>query len=112
MILYDIMKKSLFIQVFGDYPLIRVLDFLIENNIFDYSKTQIAELSEVSFNTLDVFWNKLKKMGIIKRTRRVGRSEMYQLNKENPIAMMLIEMDKKIILKSIEGIKIPVRVRK
>ncbi len=96
------MERSLFLEVFGEYPQIKVLDFLIENDIFDYSKTQIAELSGISFNTLETFWDKLLDEGIIKETRRVGNSQMYQLNKENPIVKMLLEIDKKLMLESIE----------
>jgi len=53
---------SVFIDLFGDYPLIRILDFFLEEYLFDYSKTQVAELSGVSFNTLELFWNKLIKL--------------------------------------------------
>ncbi len=96
------MKKSLLLEFLGDYPQIRVLDFLIENDIFDYSKTHIAELSGVSFNTLETLWEKLLEEGIIKKTRRVGNSQMYQLNKENPVVNMLFEMDKRLMLESIK----------
>ena len=37
------MEKSLLLEFLGDTPLIRVIDFLIENSIFDYTKTEIAE---------------------------------------------------------------------
>ena len=95
------MEKSLFLKVFGDYPQIKVLDFLIENDLFDYSKTQIAEQSGVSFNTLDTLWDNLLGEDILKETRKVGNSHMYQLNKENPIVKMLLEVDKKLMLESI-----------
>lgn len=36
------MERSLFLEVFGEYPQIKVLDFLIENDIFDYSKCFVA----------------------------------------------------------------------
>ncbi len=96
------MEKSIFLEVFGDYPLIRVLDFLIENDLFDYSKTQIAEQSEVSFNTLETFWNRLEKFKVIKPTRQVGNSHMYQLNKESPLVKKLLEIDKRLMLESIQ----------
>ena len=99
------MKKSIFIEVFGNYPQVRVLDFLIENDIFDYSKTQIAELSGLSFNTLETFWNKLLGEGIISETRRVGNSQMYQLNKKNPTVKILMEIDKKLMLESIDELE-------
>jgi len=95
------MKPKL-VEKFGDYPQVRVIGFLIENDVFDYSKTEIAELSEVSFNTLKTFWLKLENSGFVKETRRIGKSQLYQLNKDNEFARMLIEMDKKIILESME----------
>ncbi len=97
-----IVMKPKLIEKFGDYPQVRVIGFLIENDVFDYSKTEIAELSEVSFNTLKTFWSKLENSGFVKKTRRIGKSQLYQLNKENEFAKILIEMDKKIILKSIK----------
>ena len=94
-------QKSLFIDFFGDYPIIRVLDFLIENEIFDYSRKDIAKYSDVSWNTLEKFFKRLLKMKIIIRTRKVGKSDMYKINLENPIVKKLIEMDKGLMLGSI-----------
>jgi len=96
------MKKSVFIEFFGDYPIIRVLDFLIENEIFDYSKKDIAKYSGVAWNTLEKFFDRMVGKEIIIRTRKVGKSEMYKLNLENPIIQKLIEIDKKLILGSIK----------
>jgi hypothetical protein len=86
--------KSILLQVLGDYPQLRVLDFLMENYIFDYPKTQIAELSGVSFNTMETFWDKLIRSGMVERTRRVGKSEMYRINRKNPVVKKLFEIDK------------------
>ena len=104
--------KSLFIEVFGDYPLIRVLDFFLEEYLFDYSKTQVAELSGVSFNTLDIFWDRLINFNIIKKTRKVGNSEMYKLNLENPLVQKLMEIDKNLMIEASQEVKIPVKIRK
>ncbi len=103
---------SLFIEVFGDYPLIRVLDFFLEEYLFDYSKTQVAELSGVSFNTLDLFWDKLIKFGIIIKTRKIGNSEMYKLNLENPLVQKLMEIDKNLMIESAQKIRIPVKIKR
>lgn len=104
-------QKSMFLEVFGEYPLTKVLDFLLENDIFDYSKTQIADLSGVSFNTLETFWDKLLKFNIIVPTRKIGNSQMYILNKKSPVVQKLMEIDKKLMLESIaepEGIAMPI----
>lgn len=97
--------NSLFVDFFGDYPIIRVLDFLIENDLFDYSKKDIAKNSDVSWNTLETFWEKLEKTKVVKFTRKVGKANMYKLNKENQIVKQLIELDNKLLKKSMQEIE-------
>jgi DNA-binding transcriptional ArsR family regulator len=80
----------------GNTPFIRVISFLLENRIFDYSKTDIAKNAEVGWSTLHGIWKKLEELDIVILTRRVGKSKMYKLNEENPIVRKMIEIDAKI----------------
>lgn len=77
--------KSIFIRIFGTSPLMRILDFLVVNEEFDYSMVDIARFSEIGYSTLKLIWPKLESNEIIKQTRIVGKAKMYQLNLENPI---------------------------
>lgn len=90
--------ESLFVEFFGDYPLIRVLDFLIENRILDYTKTEIAKDSSVGWSTLHTFWDKLEKFGIVKPTRTIGRAQLFKLNEENPVVQKLVKLDMDLTL--------------
>lgn len=78
-------NKTAFLQIFGDSPILRVLDFLVVNEEFDYSMTDIAGLSGVGYSTLKLFWGKLEKEEIILNTRSVGKAKMYKLNSTNPV---------------------------
>jgi len=78
-------SKSIFLRTFGDSPILRVLDFLVVNEDFDYSMTDIANLSGVGYSTLKLFWKKLEKSGIVRMTRIIGRAKMYELNQNNPV---------------------------
>lgn len=91
-------RKSLFIEIFGDYPLIRILDFLIENRVFDYSRKDIAKLSGISYNTLKELFDKLIENELIIKTRKVGKSDMFQLNKSNPVSLKLLEIDRSLMI--------------
>ena len=81
------MNNSLFLKAFGGYPVNRVLDFLVIHEEFDYSMTEIAHESGVGYSTLKLFWPRLEKEKIVKKTRIVGNAKMYQLNFDNPIAI-------------------------
>ena len=77
--------KSVFLEIFGDSPILRVLDFLVVNEEFDYSMTDIAKLSGVGYSTLKLFWQKFEDDGIIKNIRTVGKAKMYKINVNNPV---------------------------
>ncbi|MEA3254349.1 MAG: hypothetical protein U9Q22_00760 [Candidatus Altiarchaeota archaeon] len=76
---------TLFIKTFGDSPALKVLMFLLENNIFDYPKTEIARNVHISRTTLNTFWDEFVKRGIIKKTRSIGRATFYQIDMGNQI---------------------------
>ena len=78
-------NKTAFLEIFGASPELKVLDFLIVNEDFDYSMTDIAEQSEVGYSTLKLFWNRLEKEGIVTKTRTVGKAKLYKLNMKNSI---------------------------
>ncbi len=77
--------KTVFLNIFGDSPVLRVLDFLVVNEDFDYSMTDIAQLSGVGYSTLKLFWNRLEESGIVANTRTVGKAKMYKLDISNPV---------------------------
>lgn len=88
------MDDSLFIRELGiKSPMLKVLDFLMDNESFDYSKTDIAEGSGLSRTTLFKVWPRLEALELIAATRTVGQAKMYRLNKQNPIVRKLIELD-------------------
>ena len=86
-------NKSFFLMQFGDTPQLRVLDFLIGFNFFDYPLTEIARNSNVSYNSLKVFFDDFVKSGIVIKTRKVGKSDYYKLNTDNFFVQNLIKLD-------------------
>lgn len=94
-------NKTLFLEHFGDTPQLRVLDFLIENYIFDFPMTEIAKESNVSYNSIKLFFGRFVKSGILIKTRKVGKSDYYKLNVENPFIKTLIQADWNLIKENI-----------
>ena len=90
------MEKSVFVEYFGDYPLIRVLDFLILSRGMDYSMTEIAQDSGVGWSSFSEIWSKLVEKDIVKLTITIGNAKLYKLNLGNPWVKELIRMDKTI----------------
>ncbi len=79
-------NKSAFLEYFGDTPKLRFLDFLIGNHFFDFNMTDMAREANISYNSLKSFFKEFLQKGIIVKTRRVGKSDMYKLNTNNATA--------------------------
>ncbi len=86
-------EKSVFVEYFGDYPLIRVLDFLIEGRELDYSMTEIAKNSGVGWTSFSELWPQLIEKEIVTFTRKIGNAKLFKLNTRNPWVKELIKMD-------------------
>ena len=85
--------ETVFREVFGASPLIKVLDFLITYQLFDYPLTEIAKNAGVSYSTLQTVWPNLVKNNLVVKTRRVGKSDLFQLNTAHPAVQQLIRLD-------------------
>ena len=77
-------------------PVLKVLNFLMDNQAFNYSKTNIAEGAGISRSTLFNIWSNLEDNYLVIATREVGRAKMYQLNKDSPIVKKVVELDRAV----------------
>ncbi len=84
-------NQSVFLEYFGDTPKLRFLSFLIGNHFFDFNMTDMAKEANISYNSLTSFFDEFLEKGIIIKTRRVGKSDMYRLNMENLIAQNFLK---------------------
>ena len=85
------MGKSKFLELFGESPINKVIDFLVVFDQFDYSMADIAENAGVGYSTLKELIPKLQKKKIIVKTRISGKSSMYKINNDNPSVRRFIE---------------------
>ena len=95
-------EKSLLLKLTGDMPLFRIIDFLIENKGMDYSKKDIAKGAGISRASLFNYWDEIEKHGIVKVTRKFGKTKLYAINTKNAIAQRIIELEKALISESMD----------
>lgn len=86
-------NESLFVKFFGGTPLVKTIDFLLENHLFDYTKKEIAEGAGISQSTLEKFWSQVEESAIIVKTRKIDKAQLYATNAESPIIKELSRVD-------------------
>ena len=96
----EVREETLFLSTLSmigiKSPALKILDFLMDNKVYDYSKTDIAKGAGISRTTLLTTWENLEKYGLVIETREVGRAKMYKLNLTNPVVRKFIELDNAI----------------
>ena len=100
--------KSVFLEYFGDTPQLRILDFLIENHFFDYPMTEIAKESNVGYHSFQKIFPIFIKSKILIKTRRIGKSDYYQLNIKHPFTKQLLPVYWSLIKGEILKDEIPI----
>ena len=98
-------EESIFLEVVGDSPRMRILQYLIEGRNFDYTLTDMLN-SEVSWGTLNSEFPKLIKLEIVVKVREVGRAKLYKINSENLIAKKLIDLYDSLVQKELNNPRI------
>jgi len=84
---------SVFVECFGGSPYIKVLDFLIQGQDFDYGMTEVARGAGVGWSAFTGVWRRLEEKKIVVATREIGNAKLFKLNRENPFVEKLIEFD-------------------
>ena len=94
-------EKSLLLQLTGEMPLFKVIDFLLDNKGMDYSKLDIAKGSGISRASLFNYWEELEKHGIVTVSRKFGKTKLYTLNVKNEVTQRIIELEKALIAEAL-----------
>ncbi len=75
--------KSILLELFGETPEIRLIDFFMDNPLFDFTKREIIEDLGMNKRTLYRVLPKLEEEGIVVVSRKIGRAKLYRINRES-----------------------------
>ena len=96
-------EKSLLIQLVGEAPLFKIMDFLVDNKGLSFTKEQIADGAGISRASLFNYWGELELRGIVKVSQKEGKTSHYTLNNTNPITKRILELELTLIQQAMEN---------
>lgn len=104
---------SLLIRALGSTPKLRIIDYLLDYKLNDFTKKEIVEALGISKLTFYKYFKDLESLGLVTATRKIGRATLYKVNLKNPMVKMLIEYETKLSLQiagqEVEKMKQPVK---
>ena len=94
--------ETLLLRYLGASPILRIIDFFLDNPLSDYSKNEIARNLAMSRLTFFKYWKEMEKSGALIVTRKIGRATLYELDRKNDIVRQLIKLDMALARKSMQ----------
>jgi DNA-binding transcriptional ArsR family regulator len=89
-------------ELFGNCPQVKILETFAEYYDDTLSGSDIMQMTDVSKATIYSHIDKLLKEGIIKKARKVGKTQLYQLNSNNPKAKIILMLERFIVAERLE----------
>lgn len=84
-------------ELFGNCPQVKIVETFAENYEDMLSGPDIARMTGVTKATVYVHINKLLKEDIIRKAKKVGKTQLYQFNNDNPKAKIILMLERFIV---------------
>jgi len=98
----DMGYRSLLARALGDSPKLKIVDYLLDYKLNDFTKKEIVEALGMSKLTFYKYFKDLVELGLVTPSRKIGRATLYKINLENPIVKMIIDCETKLSLQIAE----------
>lgn len=98
--------ESILIKTLGNSPKLRIVDFFLDNPLFDFTKKEIIEALGMSKQTFYKYFPELEEYGMVKVSRKIGKAKLYKLNNEHPLVKMLREYETKMSKEIADQVKV------
>jgi len=93
---------SRFLEILGDSPRNRILDFLLGEINYDFTLKEIAIKSNVGYATIKRIWINFVEADLVKPTRKIGKAVFYTYNKESNSGKALRKFYLEVIFNEVE----------
>ncbi len=104
-------EPTIFRELFGDTPKVRVLEYLLEGRELDHSIGDIAEGAGINRVTLFRLWPEIEKSKLVEHTRKIGNAKLFTLNMKNSYVKNLIELFDKLLQEEFSKARLEKKVR-
>ena len=94
--------QSILLKTLGESPKLRIIDFFMDNPLFDFTKKEVIEALGMSKQTFYKYFADVEEYGIVSTSRKIGRATLYKINPKHPLVSMLKDYETKVSLQIAE----------
>ena len=89
--------KHPLLETLGESSNIKVISFFLAHPSYDYGKTELANYTGLSRQSIYKVISPLIHYSIIKETRKIGRTTLYQLNHQSKVVKALNQANEELV---------------
>lgn len=89
-------EHSALTDLFGNHPKTKIIAALLSES-HDVNVSRIAELGGMSRSTVYDHIDDLQELNVVEKTRKVGGSPLYQINKDSESSKLLAQLEWEIV---------------
>lgn len=101
--------NTILIDLFGNSPEVRLLDFFLDHPINDFMQMELAERTGMNKRTVKRVIDKMLDIQTIVVTRKIGKAVLYRLNHESEAVKSIRDLEEKV--STMAALKAPVLKR-
>lgn len=94
--------RSILLKTLGESPKLRIIDFFMDNPLFDFTKKEVIEALGMSKQTFYKYFADIEEYGIVSTSRKIGRATLYKINQKHPLVSMFKDYETKVSLQIAE----------
>ena len=94
--------RSLLLKTLGESPKLKIVDFFMDNPLFDFTKKEVIEALGMSKQTFYKYFEDIEKYDIVMVSRKIGKASLYKINLKHPLVTMLRDYETKLSLQLAE----------
>jgi len=109
-------SSSLLLRAYGSSPQMKIIDYLMDFPINDFTQKEIIEALGMSKTTFYKYFDNLVEFGMIRVNRKIANSKLYAINMKNPLVQSIKKnvdyLSEKIADESLEHISVKTKSKK
>jgi sugar-specific transcriptional regulator TrmB len=90
-------NNSIFCEMYGNSLRNRVLEQLLENLALDFAVGDLAKETKISRPKAYQIVDDFESQGLIRKSRQVGKTQLYILNRDNPRVQLILHSFKECL---------------
>ena len=88
--------ETTLLRYLGSGPILRIIDFFLDNPLPEYSKNEVASNLSMGRQTCCYkYFGVLEEMGIVRINRTTGKPKLYKIDRSNPVVKTITEFERK-----------------